>query len=115
MSAEAMKALDGCEPGAEPGRSLRVAVIGLGGIVHGAQKQGTGRDPPVLIGRKCRHAQSLERGWDSIAADRPQEVGDDQVFGEILKPLQAVDDVLVEEPAKAQVKGLHDGLDHQPL
>jgi len=111
--AKPVEALDRRQSGVEPGRCLGVGSIGVRRVVIRSQQKGPGRDAPVLIGRQGGHPQGFQGGGNAIRAHRAKKVGDDQVFGQVLEPLQAIGDVLVEEPAKPQVQGVNDGF-HEP-
>ena len=50
-----------------------------------------------------------------MGADRVEIVGDDQVFGLVLKPIETMRELLVEQPAKSEVDRFHDHLDQVAL
>ena len=113
--AEPMETLDGREPGVEPRGSLGIDSLGVRRVAIASQQERPRRDAPVLVSGQRGHPQRLERGGNAIRADRLEKVGDDQVFSQVLKTLQAIGEILVEEPAKSSVKGLNNNLDHPPL
>ena len=113
--AEPVEALDGGEAGGEAGGTFDVLVGRSGLIVLGAEQEGAGRDFSVLVSRERRDAKRLEGGGNAVRADRIEIVGDDQVFGLILEAIEAVRELLVEEPAESKVDGLDDHLDHAAL
>ena len=113
--AEPVKALDGGEAGGEAGGALDV-LVGRGGlIVFGAEQEGAGRDFSVFVRRECGDAKRFEGGGNAVGADRIEVVGDDQVFGLILKAIKAVREFLIEEATEPKVDGLDDHLDHSAL
>ena len=113
--AEPVKPLDRRQAGVE-GRCTRQVLVGRGGrIVLGAEQEAPGRDSAVLVGRQRGHPQGLERRGDPVGADRIEIVGDDQVFGLVLEPIEAMRELLVEQPAKPEVDRLDDHLDHVAL
>ena len=113
--AEPMKSLDRRQASVEGGRSRQVFVSRGGRIVLGAEQKRSGRDAPVLVRRQRGHPQGLERGRDAVGADRVEIIGDDQVFGLVLKPVESMREFLVEQPAKPEVDRLHDHLDQVAL
>ena len=50
-----------------------------------------------------------------MGADRIEIVGDDQVFGLVLKPVETMREFLVEQPPKSEVDRLDDHLDQVAL
>ena len=56
---------------------------GSGRVVGGAEQQGAGRDPAVLVGRQRRDPQRLQRGGDPERVGRVEVVGDDQVLDRV--------------------------------
>ena len=113
--AEPVKPLDRRQASVEGGCSRQVLVGGGGRIVLGAEQECAGRDSPVLVGRERGHPQGLERRRDAVGANRIEIVGDDQVFGLVLKPVETMRELLVEQPPKSEVDRLHDHLDQVPL
>ena len=67
--AEPVEPLDRRQADAVLGRPLGVGPAGQGRVVVGAQQEGAGGDPAVLVGRKRRDPQRLQRRGDS---DRPR-------------------------------------------
>ena len=110
-----MEALDGREPCVEAGGTFDVLVSRGGLIVLGAEQKRAGRDPSVFVGGERRDPKGLESGGNSVRADRIEIVGDDQVFGLVLEAIEAVRELLVEEPAESKVDRLDDHLDHAAL
>ena len=113
--AEPVKPFDRRQSGVEAGSSRHVLVTRGGRIVLRAQQERSGRDPPVLVSRQRGHPQRLERRRDPVGADRIEIVRDDQVLGLVLEPIEAMRQLLIEEPSKSEVDRLHDHLDHAAL
>ena len=86
--AEAMEALDGGQPRVEARAPEGVGPMWIGRVVRGAKQEHAGGDPAVLVGRQGGDPQGLEHRGDAIGADGVQEVGDDQVFGDVLESLE---------------------------
>jgi hypothetical protein len=113
--AKAVKPLDRGQAGREGGRARQVFVSRRGRVVLGAEQECSGRDSPVFVCGESGHAQSLERRGYAVGANGIQVVGDDKVFGLVLKSVEATGEFRVEEPPKTEVDRLHDDLDQVAL
>ena len=79
---------------------------GAAGSCAECQQQRPHRDPAVLVGRQRRDPQRLQRRRDPERVVGVQVIGDDQVFEDVVEPLQPVRDVRVEQAPEPQVERL---------